>query len=326
MSISAITKPLALTEKLFNLFKARNDVSVQKHPLVYQKGTYDFLKISSKDIEPEDPVLLIRAGIHGDEIAGPVTIERYGNEIFDYAHEKGVKVILYPLGNPSGFLAGLRYNIDHDEGFNNDKGEKGPGNNDFLRYELEDGNLKDDLKDGKISFKRFLWASDPSLRTHLHLPLETELMHKLLKEDPLSQIKGSIDLHQDYLTPNAPPAAYQYALGNIRDYKPIIEEVSKVCPVYKNQLMGAGFKTQIDETGKVVGVPLQSEMEVINEDGSIIRYDGSLTDLFYRLGTPYNVAVETTGVTPLDIACQVNLLWIKGLINLIQKYSDVIIT
>ena len=309
MKISTATKPLDLTERLSKSFGKRKDVSIQEYPLEYQKGTYNFLKISSKDIGPQDPVLLIRAGIHGDEISGPLAIEHYGNEIFDSAHKQGIKVILYPIGNPSGFSAGLRYNIDND---------KGEGNNDFLRYELEDGSISGDIGEGKIPFKRFLWASDPSLG--IHLPLETQLMHKLLKEDPLSQVKGSIDLHQDYLTPNAPPAAYQYVAGNIQDYKPIAEEVSKICPLHKNQLIGAGYQTQIDASGQIVGNPLESEAIKSDEDGSIVRYDGSLTDLTYRLGTPYNVAVETMGATPLDIACKVNLLWINGFIDLIKKH------
>ena len=300
------------TEKLSNLFKTRNDVSVKKYSLVYKKGEYDFLKISSKDIAPQDPVLLIRAGIHGDEIAGPIAIERYGNEIFDYAHAQGVKVLLYPLDNPSGFSANLRYNIDNDSG--------DEGNNDFLRYELEDGRIKGDLGGRKIQFRCFLWSSDPALK--VHLPLETELMHKLLKEDPLPQVKASLDLHQDFITPNAPPAAYQYVLGNIEAYKPIVEEISEICPIYKNQPMDSGYNVLIDETGAVIKDPIESGiMERTDEDGSIVRYDGSITDLFYRLGTPYNVAVETTGATPLDLACKVNLLWIKGLINLIQKHS-----
>lgn len=309
MKIASATKPIHFTEKLFDQFSKRNDVSIQKHPLEYKKGTYDFLKISSKDIAPTDPVLLIRAGIHGDEVSGPITIERHGNEIFNLAHEKGVKIILYPLGNPSGFYAGLRYNIDNDRG--------NGGNNDFLRYELEDGTIKDDIGEGNIPFQRFLWASDPALG--MHLPLETELMHKLLEEDPIEQVKGSIDLHQDYLTPNAPPAAYHYVLGKTEPYKQIVQEIAKICPIYKNQFIGAGFQVQIDDKGNVVGNPLESEAMKSDEDGFIIRHDGTLGDLLYRLGTPYNVTPETTGATPLDVACQVNLLWIKGFIDLIQR-------
>lgn len=311
MNVSAISSQ-DFTQRLVQSFKKRNDVSIQTYPLEYKKGTYDFLKITSKDIGPEDPVLLIRAGIHGDETSGPITIERHGDEIFNYAHNKGVKVVLYPLGNPSGFYAGLRYNID------NDKGDS--GNNDFLRYELEDGTIKDDIGEGKTPFKRFMWASDPSLG--IHLPLETELMHKLLKEDPLPQVKGSADLHQDFLTPNAPPAAYQYPVGNIESYKPIIEEVSKICPIFRNQYIGAGFGVQIDENGNVAGNPSESEAMKSDEDGSIVRHDGTLGDLLYRLGVPYNITPETTGATPLHIACEVNLLWIKGLIDLIKKHSN----
>lgn len=318
MKISPVTESISFTEKLSQLFEKRNDVSIKKYPLNYQKGTYDFLKISSKDIAPEDPVLFIRAGIHGNEIAGPHTIERHGNEIFDYAHKQGVKVILYPLDNPSGFSAGTRYNIDNDPGWDPHTKRK-IGNNDFLRYELEDGTLKDDIGDGKIPFRRFMWASDPTLG--IHLPLETQLLDKLLKEDPLPQVKGSVDLHQDCLTPNAPPATYQYVLGNTEAYKPIIEEISKICPIYKNQLISAGYLTKIDESGDVVGTPPESEAKAMDEDGSIVRYDGSITDLLYRLGTPYNVAVETTRATPLNIACQVNLIWIKGFIDLIKKHS-----
>ena len=313
MQILSITKSPDLTEKLFNLFKTRNDVLIQEHPLEYKKGTYRFLKIASKDIGPKDPVLLIRAGIHGDEIAGPITIKRHGNEIFDYAHKQGVKVILYPLDNPSGFSNGTRYNIDNDDG--------DEGNNDFLRYELEDGTLRGDLGGKKIQFRRFFWASDPALK--VRLPLETELIHKLLKEDPLPQVKASLDLHQDFLTPNAPGAAYQYVLGNIEAYKPIVQEISKICPIYKNRSMNSGYNVQVDENGAVIGDPLESgAMEISDKDGSIVRYDASLTDLFYRLGSPYNVAVETMGATPLDIACKVNLLWIYGLIDLIQKNSN----
>lgn len=319
MKISSVTKSPDFTEKLSKVFCGRKDISIQEYPLKYQKGTYSFLKITSKDISPQDPILLIRAGIHGDEISGLITIELYGNEILDSAHKKGVKILLYPLGNPSGFSHGLRYNIDNDKGWDPHikEDDKKTGNNDFLRYELEDGSIIGDIRDGNISFRRFLWSSDPSLG--IHLPLETELMHKLLKEDPLPQIKGSIDLHQDYLTPNAPPAAYQYPVGNTQTYKPIIEEVSKICPIYKNQLIGAGFKTEIDESGNVIGNPLESEAMKSDEDGSIVRYDGTLGDLLYRLGTPYNVTPETMGATPLDIACQVNLLWIKGFIELIQE-------
>jgi hypothetical protein len=108
------------------------------------------------------------------------------------------------LGNPSGFENGLRYNIDGNVGQG--------GNNDFLRYELSDGRVVDDRVGGD-EFERWCWSSDK--RLGITLPAETQLMHKLLKQDPLQQISACIDLHQDYNISESGPAAYHYAFVDL---------------------------------------------------------------------------------------------------------------
>ena len=206
--------------ELKRLAAARRDIQIKCHRLKYRTSGYDFFRIASRDIKQNDKILLIRAGIHGDEAAGPLTIIQYFNRIFDYAHKRGVKLIIYPLGNPAGYDARQRYNTDYSEGSG--------ANNDFVLYELENGKLLDDIGRG-AKFKRWYWSSDR--RLNHELPTETVLMHELLKRDPLESIVASLDLHQDYISPINRAAAYHYAFGDLSVYGRIVEAINKTVPV-----------------------------------------------------------------------------------------------
>jgi predicted deacylase len=236
--------------------------------------------------------MLVRAGIHGDEVAGPLTIIRFFDRIFDYAHKRGINLIVYPIGNPAGYETRQRYNTD-------DSGGKG-FNNDFVRYELENGDWVDDIGRG-TRIKRWYWASDD--RLNLKLPAETRLMHDLLRRDPLENIVAALDLHQDNISRIDREAAYHYAFGDLSVYSRIVEAIHKTVPVLANKLISAG----------------QSSGMRTDKEGFITRHDGTLGDLLHRLGVKYPVTAETTGKTPIDKACQVNWLWIKGLIDLAAK-------
>ncbi len=278
--------------ELKKLAAARRDIEFKCHRLRHESSVYDFFRIASKGIRRNDKIMLIRAGIHGDEVAGPLTIIQYFNRIFDYAHNHGVKLIVYPLGNPAGFDARQRYNTDDSDGL-------GP-NNDFVRYELDNGTLTDDIGRGG-KFKRWYWSSDN--RLNYYLPAETLLMHKLLKCDPLESLVAALDLHQDYISPLNREAAYHYAFGNLSVYDRIVDRVKKTVPLIANRMISAG----------------QSGSMKTNSEGFIVRHDGTLGDLMHRLGVKYCVTPETTGKTPLGKACLVNWKWIKGLIDLSSK-------
>ena len=280
--------------ELKKLAAARRDIQIKSQRLKHRTSGYDFFRIASRDIKQNDKIMLIRAGIHGDEAAGPLTIIQYFNRIFDYAHKRGVKLIIYPLGNPAGYDAKQRYNTDYREGSG--------ANNDFVLYELENGKLLDDIGRG-AKFKRWYWSSDR--RLNHELPTETLLMHELLKRDPLESIVASLDLHQDYISPINRAASYHYAFGDLSVYGRIVEAINKTVPVIANKMISAG----------------QSRSMRTNKEGFIVRHDGTLGDLLYRLGVKYSVTPETTGKTPLDRACLVNWLWIKGLIDLSAKKS-----
>ena len=80
---------------------------------------------------PGAPLVLITAGFHGDEKAGPLTLLAHTAEIVEYAAARGVGLAIYPCVNPSGFEAHIRYNLS---------GER--PNNDFLRSEVSPARAK----------------------------------------------------------------------------------------------------------------------------------------------------------------------------------------
>ena len=275
----------------------RSDVRIERHLLKQGSSESDFYRIVSRDVKPNDRFMLIRAGIHGDEVAGPLTIIRHFNRIFDYAHKRGIKLIIYPLGNPTGYDARQRYNTDGGEGSD--------FNNDFVRYELENGKQVDDIRRG-AKIKRWYLSSDS--RLNLNLPAETLLMHHLLRRDPLENVVAALDLHQDNISRIDQAAAYHYAFGDLSVYGRIVAAIHKTVPVLAHRVISAG----------------QNSGMRTDRDGFIVRHDGTFGDLMYRLGVPYPVTAETTGRTPIDTACRVNWLWIKGLVDLAaQKRATV---
>jgi hypothetical protein len=54
-----------------------------------------------------------------------------------------------------------------------------------------------------------------------------------------------------------------------------------------------------------------------DEEGLIVCHDGSITDLFHREGVRYTAAIETTTETPRALADEINLIWIRGFIDLL---------
>jgi len=266
------------------------ELPLERHAVTHGEKTYPLPRLASP--EQGGPLLLISAGFHGDERAGPLSILEHLEEIVSYARERGVGLILYPLCNPSGFEAGTRYNIEGD------RGEL--GNNDFLRYELADGRIVGDVGRGR-PFTRWRWSSDPALGARL--PAETARLHALLRREPLEHVAAAVDLHQDHFTTVDRPLSYGYAFGDLSRYAPILAVVGREIALARHLSVCAG----------------QPDATTTDGAGLIVRHDGTLPDLFHRLGARHGVTVETTGNTPLGLACRVNLIWIRGVIELLSR-------
>jgi len=275
--------------KITKILDARNDVTWKTYALNYKRWTFPLLRMQSKNITSKDKVIMITAWIHGEEIAGPLSLLTYMNRIIDLIHHHGYKLIIYPLTNPSGFEFGTRLNIDNDAW--------SCGNNDFLRYKLSNGKIVDDLRKQETYTHRYR-SSDPKFKQKL--PVETQILHTLIKKDLLHHIIGHLDLHQDYITRVTWSYTYAYTFSDT--YQPIITKIKKHIALLANRMIGAG------EIGGARS----------NANGCIIRHDGTINDLLYRYGVHDTVAIETTGQTPLSLAKKINRLWISWLVLLLH--------
>jgi Succinylglutamate desuccinylase / Aspartoacylase family len=225
-----------------------------------------------------NPVVLT-AGFHGDEKAGPRTLLNHTAEIVQYAADRGVGLTMYPCVNPSGFEAHTRYNAS---------GER--PNNDFLRYELSPGVWRGEIYEDQ-PFIRIAPAREG-------LPKETAALAAALDAAPPPV--AALDLHQDNFIHGA--FFYAYIFGQPARYRPLLARSGALVPVLRSSIVDSGHEPGSDVRA--------------DPEGFIFCHDGSITDRFHRAGVPYTAAIETTTDTPAELANEINLIWVRGFIDL----------
>ena len=144
--------------------------------------------------------LVITAGFHGEEPAGPLTLLARFGEVAEYAREHDVALRVFPCVNPSGFEGGHRYNASGEQ-----------PNNDFIRYELEPGVMADEVAVGQPFHAWHAYEKSPK---------ETMALHRELRRHapPL----GALDLHQDAWVKSA--CFYAYHFGAPEPYQALVRE------------------------------------------------------------------------------------------------------
>jgi predicted deacylase len=248
---------------------------VADYGTVLEKGQlYPLLSVSI----PGPRSVVITAGFHGDEKAGPLTLLEHAAELVELARERGVGLRLYPCVNPSGFEAHTRYNTSGEH-----------PNNDFLRYELAPGIWRGELRPGE-SFLRHQPAEG--------IPKETAALAAELDRHPPPV--GALDLHQDNFIHGS--LFYAYIFGEPAAYRPMLARSGALVPVLRSSIVDSGHEP---------GSDVRSDHE-----GFIVCHDGSITDRFHRAGVPYTAAIETTTETPRELADEINLIWIRGFMDL----------
>jgi hypothetical protein len=237
-------------------------------------------------INPDyEKTLLITTGFHGEEFNGPISILNIFDEAVDFAKERRARYILYPCINPSGFDLHKRYNASDEE-----------QNNDFMRYELEDGKLVGILQPGE-KFITYKPIKSPAKEVR-YLQRDLDKM----EVDP----HAVLDVHQQQgCLENGDFYAYYY--DNRADCLEIMEEIGTFAKVARK-----GSAWNFDDNGRLIKCQ-------IDDDGLVLLHDGSITDWFYRRGRKNSICAETNTDLPVDKVGMVNLAWIKGLTKLITK-------
>jgi hypothetical protein len=223
--------------------------------------------------------VLVTAGFHGDEKAGPRTLLNHTPEIVRYAVDRGIGLTVFPCVNPSGFEADTRYNAS---------GER--PNNDFLRYEIAPGVFRGEIYDD-TPFTRIVPAREG-------LPKETAALARAL--DAAATPVAALDLHQDNFVHGS--FFYAYIFGEPAWYRPLLARSNALVPVLRSSIVDSGHEP---------GSDVHADAE-----GFIFCHDGSITDRFHRAGVRYTAAIETTTDTPLEVSDTINLIWIRGFIDL----------
>lgn len=269
-------------KKLITNFKKKN-LFLKIYGKVKERGkVYQLYKIIVDNNSLK--TLLITAGFHGEEYNGPISLLKMIDEIVDYSKKKKVNLLIYPCVNPSGFDLRQRYNAS---------GEK--PNNFFLEYEIKKGKWTD-----------WLLLRQKFLRFRLIQPKAKE--SRLLKEDLIkwgTVPVGILDIHQDNELPKCD--FYAYILDKKELYQKIMAKLDKVGKRCSNAtaIMYPGIR------------PAPSEK--IDRDGFIMIHDGTITDMFWRLGSVYSVTVETHTEASLQKVIAINKVWIKTIIDFISK-------
>jgi predicted deacylase len=167
----------------------------------------------------------------------------------------------------------------------NASGEK--PNNDFLRYELEPGGVwKGELHGGERVLRHVLYDGGPK---------ETRAVREDIARHPAPA--AALDIHQDNYLGGI--CTYAYTFGDKAAYRPLMRAAAAHARVMAHE--------RVDEHN------------VADADGLVEFHDGSVTDYFMREGVPYTAALETTTATPLAACPAVNLVWIRGFIDLAAR-------
>ncbi len=144
--------------------------------------------------------LVVTAGFHGEEPAGPLTLLECFGELAEQARAHDVALRVFPCINPSGFERGERYNASGEQ-----------PNNDFLRYEVTPGVSAEEVAPGQPIHAWHLYDAGPK---------ETRAVRSELNRHPPPA--AALDLHQDAWVRSA--CFYAYYFGDPTPYRALMQQ------------------------------------------------------------------------------------------------------
>lgn len=219
--------------------------------------------------------LIVTAGFHGEEPAGPLTLLAHMPEVIDCARSRDVGLTVYPCVNPTGFEAATRYNVHGEQ-----------PNNDFMRYEVAPGSWCGELNHDQQCLRWRLFDGGPA---------ETRAVREDLARQPAPD--AFLDIHQDAHLEGA--WTYAYVFGDRDAFRPLMDAAA-------------------GHAARAVGYPVEGTPGV-DAEGFVAHHDGSVQDWMTRRGVPYTATLETTTATPRAACDAINLIWVRGFIDLAAR-------
>jgi hypothetical protein len=208
--------------------------------------------------------LVITAGFHGDEVAGPLTLLEHLPVIVEHARRREVGLRIYPCLNPSGFTDGTRYNRSGES-----------PNNDFMRYEVEPGRWYDVLPSGMSVLRWTVFRDSPK---------ETRALLAELEVAPRPD--AALDIHQDPWLGGE--CSYAYTFGPRAAYLPLVRGTEARLPVARSREVDEDVHTDADglielHDGSVTdylfrrGVPFAAALETTTATPLDVCHEVNLT-------------------------------------------------
>ncbi len=195
MGFRRYTRGVEYRDLIAQLKRASGSATLSEYGSVEELGrTWPLLKLHL----PGERRVVITAGFHGEEPAGPLSVARHLPELLEHAREKGVGLTIYPCVNPSGFEGGHRYNASGEQ-----------PNNDLIRYQLAPGVVKGELAQSERFERWYVYEGGPKETRALRADLET-----------LPTPHAALDLHQDAWVKR--PCHYAYIFGPPEPFQQLV--------------------------------------------------------------------------------------------------------
>lgn len=308
-------------EKIVN--RRHSGLEIKNCNLEYSFGKstpkrFRFMEVRTADISKIKSILMMRTGIHGEERFSVAAFALAFPEVAAYAKEKRVGLISWVAANPWGLSTWKRYNPEYYK--LEERGEPFDGNDDALRYQVDNGRWVSNLNGRRPAEVKWEWADKIMNR----LPVETQFMldrtrdlvEKGLiregKEDDGPKIRAVLDGHNDHITEDEHEEAsdgmprkccYTYRFPNGRHYQKIIKKAARFVPVARSREIDSG----------------DGGVARLNNYGEATKFQGSWAELMWRLGVLDCIILECRQGDDLPEDKEATLAWAKGLIDLIAK-------
>jgi hypothetical protein len=265
----------------------RRPTTLANYVELWMSGAGPVIRVIDERVGPEHTLVIV-AGQHGDEQAGPIMLGQYLDKLLTFARSRDVRLIIYPCVSPDAYESGTRYT-------------GGRRTNAFLEYVLPDGSVVGELTPGQA------YVEAREVKSNKQSP-ETALFVQDLKRLLLPGGFGLLDLHQDGMLSRG--RCFAYVFGKRQPYEHVMRTVGswyeqrKTKPLSLERLRNESWTK----------VQLRTDVNGLAEFD-----DGSAPAWAWTRGAGLACCLEATTDPPVREAVDESFHWAMSMIELVAK-------